>query len=71
MNPAVGVPITFLGKWNPDQFEVLGLFKSGEFGRTLGADREAVLVNGAMKKATEPVVRGKLSYARILVKRKA
>ena len=67
---AIGVPITFLGKWNPEQFEIVGMFKSGQFGRDIGADVVPVMVNGKLKKATEPVVRGKLSYARILVKRK-
>ena len=66
----MGVPITFLGKWNPDQFEIVAMFKSGQFGRDLGANAVPVMVNGVMKKATEPVVNGKLTYARILIERK-
>lgn len=30
LNPAMGVPITFLDKYNPDQFEILGLGNSRE-----------------------------------------
>ena len=52
---AMGVPITFLDKWNPDQFEILGLANSGHhFGPI----------------AWRTVVGGKNIYNRILVRRK-
>lgn len=51
----IGVPITFLDKWNPDQFEILGLANSA---RHLGPI------------AWRTVVRGKKIYNRILVRRK-
>ena len=53
---AMGVPITFMDKYNPDQFEILGL------------DRYTVpkeyLVGGRV------AINGKPKYARILIKRK-
>jgi hypothetical protein len=52
----MGVPITFLSKYNPDQFEIIGL------------DRYAVpkefLVGGRL------AINGKSCYARILIRRK-
>ena len=52
----MGVPITFLNKYDPDQFEIIGL------------DRYTVpksqLVGGRL------AVQGKAKYARILIKAK-
>lgn len=52
----IGVPITFIGDWNPDQFEIIGL------------DRYTVpkqyLVGGRV------AINGKPCYARILIKRR-
>jgi hypothetical protein len=32
----MGVPITFIDKWNPDQFEVIGILAAGEPAKKLG-----------------------------------
>lgn len=58
----MGVPITFLDKFNPDQFEILGLTSSSK-----------EVTGGLMKNpqdTTRARIAGKLSYARILIKRK-
>lgn len=50
----MGVPVTFLDKWNYDQFDVIGVGVSG----TGGVDVFA------------PIVEGDYKYRRILIKRK-
>ena len=56
-NGIMGVPITFLDKYNPEQFEIIGL------------DRYTVpkelLVGGRL------AVKGNTKYARILIRRKS
>ena len=55
-NPVMGVPITFLGKWNPNQFDVLGI------------DREIIYeITG---KVSRFYISGVEKYARILIRRK-
>jgi Adenine-specific methyltransferase EcoRI len=61
----MGVPITFLDKYNPDQFEILGLAASA------GYDPEIVgLAKHPGFKDARPLIAGKNTYARIYVKRK-
>lgn len=50
----MGVPITFLDKWNPEQFEVIGVCDGGAGGADVFA----------------PIVEGEYKYARILIRRK-
>lgn len=54
---AMGVPITFLNKYNPDQFEILGI------------DRE--LIKGLTGRQSRFHLNGKEIYARIVIKKKA
>ena len=54
-NGEMGVPITFLGKYNPDQFEIVGVLNHG-------CDSEFDLA--------KPTLNGKDLYARILIRRK-
>jgi hypothetical protein len=53
---AMGVPITFLDKHNPDQFEILGI--------------DRVLVEKLTGKVSRFRVKGKEIYARIVIKRR-
>ena len=55
----MGVPITFIDKYNPDQFEILGCSKS--YGRPKEWDTNINMI---------PVVNGKEKYMRILIRRK-
>jgi len=54
-NGIMGVPITFLDKYNPDQFEIVGEFKHG---------------SDSYLDLAKPVVNGKELYTRIAIKRK-
>ena len=53
---AMGVPITFLDKYNPDQFEILGKIDTGKI-------NEYNIAN--------PVINGKTIYKRIAIRRRA
>lgn len=51
----MGVPITFMDKYNPDQFEIVGVFNNGS--------------NNKFDLA-KPVVNGKELYSRIAIRKK-
>nr|WP_311471509.1 adenine-specific methyltransferase EcoRI family protein [uncultured Porphyromonas sp.] len=57
----MGVPITYLDKHNPDQFEILGITESNGRGFSTG------LWDEASKKA-HPYVKGEKKYARIFIR---
>ena len=74
LNPVMGVPITLLGKWNPDQFEILGItdrqntsglrikkYREEDTERFNDLNVRSVIRIGDTYKAT---------YARILIRRK-
>ena len=58
----MGVPITFLDKYNPDQFELLGIMNTGE-------KNEGIRHKGSTH--GRPVVNGVEKYLRILIRKKA
>lgn len=60
----MGVPITFLDKYNPDQFEILGLAASA------GYNEEIVGIPFLGEKDARPLLDGKNTYARIFIKNK-
>lgn len=60
----MGVPITFLEKFNPEQFEILGLSASA------GYSAEVVGIPIIKSGDARPIVNGKVAYARILIKHK-
>lgn len=62
-NGVMGVPITFLTKYNPEQFIILGADESTGTGASCGLFIEG----NNIKKAT---VNGKLKYKRIFIRRK-
>jgi hypothetical protein len=57
----MGVPITFLDKYNPEQFELLGIMNTGEENKGIRYDGTA---HG------RPLVNGVEKYLRILIKKK-
>jgi hypothetical protein len=70
----MGVPITFLYKYNPEQFEIIGFFNNynpetadPSIGQIVG---KAVHVTSTSSLFRGPVVDGKAKYFRILIKRK-
>lgn len=66
----MGVPITFLDKYNPDQFEIVGSFNAGEHGDTLGATKTEIVVNGRTSLWNGPVIDKQPKYKRIVIRRK-
>ena len=63
-NGVIGVPITFLAKYNPDQFSILGLSASAGY----NADIVGIPFKG--KKDARPLINGKNTYARVFIQRK-
>lgn len=71
----MGVPITFLDQYCPEQFEIIGGFngyKECDYENSLlcGSITEYIDKNGKRKKWTGPTVNKKTVYYRILIKRK-
>ena len=60
----MGVPITFLDYYNPDQFEVLGMSASA------GYDESIVGIPFLGEKDARPLIDGKNTYARIFIRNK-
>jgi hypothetical protein len=58
----IGVPITFLDKYNPDQFEIIGVSDNGVI------DKKYKLPH--FKKHNEPYIDGQKIYKRIFIRRK-
>ena len=79
-NPVMGVPITFLNSYNPEQFEIVA-FRKGSDGKDLVFTREreresstvlssayTTAIKGMIKNA-EGKINGKPTYARITIRR--
>lgn len=60
----MGVPITFIDKYNPDQFRILGMSASAGY----NADIVGIPFKG--KKDARPLINGKNTYARIFIQKK-
>lgn len=66
----MGVPITFLDKYNPEQFEIIGSFNAGAHGEELGATKTLTISKGKELMWNGPVVNKAPLYKRIIIKRK-
>lgn len=66
----MGVPISFLTKYNPNQFEIIGSFNAGQHGDEIGARKVEIEVNGKKVQWNGPVIDGKPLYKRIIIKHK-
>ena len=60
----MGVPITFLDKFSPEQFEILGMSASA------GYNSKIVGIDFLGKKDARPIINNKNTYARIFIKNK-
>ncbi len=68
---AIGVPITFLDKYSPDQFTILGALISGPLGQELGATKtKQIRPNGKTTMEYGPIIKTKGYYGRIVIKNK-
>lgn len=66
----MGVPITFLDKYNPDQFEIIGLAADKRDEDDIFIKGKPIHLDEQHKQFVGMVLNGKATYARILVKRK-
>ena len=60
----MGVPITFLNKYNPEQFEILGMASSA------GYNADVVGIPFLGEKDARPLINGKNTYARVFIRRR-
>jgi hypothetical protein len=67
----MGVPITFLDKYNPDQFEILAIFDDKREKSEAFIQGTPTYVDEQHRRYVGPVLKGKALYTRILIKRKA
>lgn len=67
---AMGVPISFLDKYSPEQFEIVGSFNNGEHGTEAGAKQLLIDYKGKKLSWNGPIVGGLPLYKRILIKHK-
>ena len=65
----MGVPITFIDKWNPEQFELIGLFCDKRNGKYL-INGDSRYIDEGHKSYVGPVIDGKAFFSRILIKKK-
>ncbi len=66
----MGVPITFLDKFNPAQFEIVGSFNNGEHGRLLGAKKVDAISGGKVLQWNGPVIDKKPLFKRVVIRRR-
>ncbi len=66
----IGVPISFLDKYNPDQFEIIGSFNNGIHGEEVGATKVEIEINGKVSLWNGPVICKKPLYKRIIIRHK-
>lgn len=70
----MGVPITFLDKYCPEQFEIIAIWNDGTSGDVFGAQRCKIETSRKGVKCYEyfkgPIINGKAVYKRLLIKRK-
>ena len=69
-NGGMGVPLSFLDKYNPDQFAVIGIFDDKREKSEAFIQGMPTYVDEQHKKYVGPVVNGKALYTRILIKNK-
>jgi len=67
---AMGVPITFMNKYNPEQFEILGIFDDKREKSDAFIQGTPTYVDEQHKKYVGPVINGKALYTRILIRNK-
>lgn len=66
----MGVPITFVDKYNPDQFEICGLFADKREISDALVQGNPTYLDEQHKKYVGAIVNGKATYARIIIKNK-
>jgi hypothetical protein len=67
----MGVPITFLDRYNPDQFEIVGGFTNGSLAVDLGAQMMYVETGGITRKWNGPIINRRPLFKRIVIRRRS
>lgn len=67
---AMGVPITFMNKYNPEQLEIIGIFDDKREKSEAFVQGAPTYVDEQHKKYVGPVVNGKALYTRIIIRNK-
>lgn len=67
---AMGVPITFMNKYNPEQLEIIGIFDDKREKSEAFVQGIPTYVDEQHKKYVGPVVNGKALYTRIIIRNK-
>lgn len=65
---AMGVPISFLDKYSPEQFQIIGSYNNGAHGAEIGAKKTPIIVNGKESMWNGPVINKVPLYKRIIIK---
>jgi hypothetical protein len=66
----MGVPISFIAKHNPDQFEIVGFWNAGKAADEIGAKPTRAISAGKPIIWNGPTVNGETKYFRIIIKHK-
>ena len=66
----IGVPITYMSQYNPDQFRIIGFWNAGAAGDSVGAKTCKAISAGKEILWNGPTVNGQTKYFRILIQRK-
>ena len=71
----IGVPITFLNNYNPDQFEIIGSYNNSQYDKKLEehyvlSKNIVIIIDGKEKLWNGPVINKKPLYKRIVIRRK-
>jgi hypothetical protein len=66
----MGVPITFMDKYNPEQFEILGIFDDKREKSDAFIQGNPTYLDEQHKKYVGPILNGKALYTRILIRNK-
>ena len=66
----MGVPITFIDKYNPEQFEIIGIFDDKREKSDAFVQGTPTYVDEQHKKYVGPVIDGRALYTRVLIRSK-
>jgi hypothetical protein len=66
----MGVPVSVLDKFSPEQFTIIGSFNAGTHGEELGATKTEINLKGKKLMWNGPVVKKQPLYKRIVIKHK-
>lgn len=64
-NGVMGVPVTYIDKYNPDQFEIVGRADAN-----ISKENNPYYIAGLKDKGGAPLINGKFVYKRILIRKR-